>query len=57
MTDPHPQPKCQYSRTLEEVGDFCIIKDNWVGTNDCEKCPASHSSQQSERGSKGGEPG
>lgn len=38
-----PHPQCQYSRTLDEVGNFCIIKDDWVGTSDCEKCPAFHS--------------
>lgn len=43
---PHPQPKCGYSRTLDEVGDFCIIKDDWVSEYQCKECPASHSSNQ-----------
>jgi hypothetical protein len=39
----HPQ-RCQYMRTLEEAGDFCIIKDDWVVPVICAECPASHSS-------------
>jgi hypothetical protein len=43
MTTPasqQPQRECPYSRTLEEVGDFCIIKDDWVSELQCGKCPA-----------------
>ena len=37
MTARQPHP-CPYMRTLEEAGDFCIIKDDWVGTKICEDC-------------------
>ena len=37
---PMTQQPCQYSRTLEEVGDFCIIKDDWVSETQCNQCPA-----------------
>jgi len=37
------QPTCEYLRTLEEVGTFCIIKDDWVDVTVCNNCPANRS--------------
>lgn len=42
---PHPQ-RCPYMRTLEEAGDFCIIKDDWVGTKICGACIVSTHREQ-----------
>jgi len=37
------QPTCEYLRTLEGSGTFCIIKDDWVDVTVCNNCPANRS--------------